>query len=168
VHQDLLFVIAQVAITLAGFSGVVFAIGRRSQGRISRAEKNGLFHLLFSSCGNVLVVLFMAALLEYARDDSSAWRIGSLAIGLLVLAGGLRALVEQRRGEHSFPKVLAWPVPLIALVLAGTNLAVAAGLFSAYAPALFFALSIYVIFVSILHFTSLLVPETTRNVDDDA
>lgn len=42
-HQDLPYTIAEVAVTLAGFSGVVFILGSRAQGKFSSAEKNGLF-----------------------------------------------------------------------------------------------------------------------------
>lgn len=60
-HQDLLYTIAEVAVTLAGFSGVVFILGNRAQGNFSNSEKNGLFHLLFTTCGNMIVVLIVAA-----------------------------------------------------------------------------------------------------------
>ncbi len=75
-HQDLLYTIAEVAVTLAGFSGVVFILGSRSQGQFSKSERNGLFHLLFTTCGNMLVVLIVATCLEFSVEKLTAWRLG--------------------------------------------------------------------------------------------
>jgi hypothetical protein len=86
-HQDLLFTIAEVSVTLAGFSGVVFILGSRAEGRFSEAEKNGLFHLLFITCGNMLVALMVAGCLSFSVSVTVSWRIGCAAIGLFVLTG---------------------------------------------------------------------------------
>ena len=159
-HEDLLFTIAEVSVTLAGFSGVVFILGRRAEGRFSDTEKNGLFHLLFTTCGNMLVALIVAGCLSFSVSVSASWRIGCAAIGVFVLVGGIRAIIEQRRGEHSLPKVLAWPVPLVALVLAGANLAIASGVYVEYAANMWVTLSIYLLFVAVCYFASLLVPQS--------
>lgn len=161
-HQDLLYIIAEVSVTLAGFSGVVFILGRRAEGRFSLAEKNGLFHLLFTTCGNMLVALIVAACLEFAVSEATAWRVGCALIALFVLAGALRAIVEERRGEHSLPKPLSWPIPIIALILASGNLAASLGILAAHAAVLWVSLSIYLLFVSVCYFASLLVPEALR------
>jgi hypothetical protein len=39
--EDLLHTISQVTVTLAGFSGVVFALGGRSGGELSEKEESG-------------------------------------------------------------------------------------------------------------------------------
>ena len=162
-HQDLLFTIAEVSITLAGFSGVVFILGRRAAGQFSKSEKNGLFHLLFTTCGNMLVALIVAGCLSFSVSASTSWRIGCALIGLFVLAGVVRAIFEERRGEHSLPKLPAWPVPLVALIMASANLIVAAGAYTDYAANIWVALSIYLLFVSVCYFASLLVPQATRS-----
>ena len=43
-YQDFLYSIAEVAVTLIGFSVVVFILGRRAEAHPSKTEKNGLFH----------------------------------------------------------------------------------------------------------------------------
>ena len=159
-HQELLYTIAEVAVTLAGFSGVVFILGNRAQGKFSNSEKNGLFHLLFTTCGNMLVVLIVAACIQFSVDEISAWRIGCGLMGLFVVMGASKAISEERRGEHSLPRPLAWPIPIVALVLAVTNLSVAAGMAVEYAPVTCIALSIYLLFVGVSYFASLLVPQT--------
>ena len=159
-HQELLYTIAEVAVTLAGFSGVVFILGSRAQGKFSDAEKNGLFHLLFTTCGNMLVVLTVAACIHFSVDEVVAWRIGCGLMGLFVVVGASKAISEERRGEHSLPRPLAWPVPVVALILAVANLLIAAGVASQYAPQACISLSIYLLFVAVSYFASLLVPET--------
>ena len=166
-HQDLLYIIAEVSVTLAGFSGVVFILGRRAQGKFSLTEKSGLFHLLFTTCGNMLVALIVAACLDFAVSEEIAWRVGCALIALFVLAGACKAIVEERRGEHSLPKPLAWPVPIIALILAVCNLAASLGVWATHAAVLWVSLSIYLLFVAVCYFASLLVPETL-GVSSDA
>ena len=158
--QDLLYTIAQVAVTLAGFSGVVFVLGARAEGRFSKTERNGLFHLLLTSCGNALVSLIIAAVLVASADEIIAWRIGSGIVGLFVLFGGVRAMLEQRRGEHSLHRFIAWPIPVVAVILAVTNVLVAAGFFVGQAHIICISLLIYMLLVSVLYFASLLVPDS--------
>jgi len=157
-HQELLYTIAEVAVTLAGFSGVVFILGSRSQGKFSVAEKNGLFHLLFTTCGNMLVVLIVAACIEFSVEKLTAWRIGCVLMALFVVVGASKAIAEERQGEHSLPMPLAWPIPIIALILASTNLLIAAGVSAELAPVACISLSIYLLFVAVCYFASLLVP----------
>ena len=165
-HQDLLYIIAEVSVTLAGFSGVVFILGRRSEGKFSIKERNGLFHLLFTTCGNMLVALIVAACLGFAVSEAIAWRIGCGLIALFVLVGVARAFAEERRGEHSLPGPLAWPVPIIALLLALANLAAGLGMWPTNAAVIWVSLSIYLLFVSVCYFASLLVPETPEERSD--
>ncbi len=160
--EDLLYTIAQVAVTLAGFSGVVFVLGARAEGQFSRTERNGLFHLLLTSCGNALVSLIVAALLVGSSDEIIAWRIGCGIAGIFVLFGATRAMLEQRRGEHSLPKFIAWPIPGIAMILAVANVLIAAGFFVSQAHIFCISLLIYLLLVSVLYFASLLVPDSTH------
>ena len=154
-YPDLLQTIAEVAVTLAGFSGVVFALGRRAEGRMSKAEKNGLFHLLLTTCGTALVSLTIVAVLARSEDDATAWRIGCYLVAIFVLIGSTRAVVEELRGEHSLPRMLAWPVPLAAIALAALNIVAAAGPSADIACV---SLLIYLLLTSVAYFTSLLVP----------
>ncbi len=156
--QDLLHTIAAVSITLAGFSGVVFILGNRAEGRFSQKEKNGLFHLLLTSCGNSIVALTIAALLAGSASESVAWRIGCALVGAFVLFGAGRAIAEERRGEHNLPRFIGWPVPVTAIVLAIANVVIAAGFFVERAHVACITLLIYLILVSVLYFASLLVP----------
>ena len=157
--RDLLHTIAEVSITLAGFSGVVFVLGRRAQGRFTKTEKNGLFHLLLTSCGTTIVALSVAAILAGSTDETVAWRIGCALVGVFVLFGASRAMIEEKSGEHSLPRFVAWPIPVVATILALVNIVVAFGLIVRLAPIACLTLLIYLILVSVLYFASLLVTD---------
>ena len=137
---------------------MVFILGNRAEGRFTQREKNGLFHLLLTSCGNTIVALTIAAILAGSADETLAWRIGCALVGAFVLFGASRAMVEEKRGEHSLPRFIAWPIPLIAVVMAVANVLIAAGLYTQFARTACIALLIYLILVSVLYFASLLVP----------
>jgi hypothetical protein len=158
-YQDLLHTIAEVAITLAGFSGVVFILGNRSEGRFTQTERNGLFHLLLTSCGNTVVALVVAAILAGSADETVAWRTGCGLVGVFVLFGAGRAMAEEKRGEHSLPRFVAWPIPVFAILLALANVVIASGFFVGFAHIACISLLIYLILVSVLYFASLLVPD---------
>ena len=145
---------------MAGFSGVVFVLGGRAEGRFSQTERNGLFHLLLTSCGNALVSLTVAAIIAASANETIAWRVGCGLVGAFVLFGASRAMLEERRGEHSLPRFIAWPIPIVATILAVANVVVAAGFFVGVAHIACISLLIYLLLVSVLYFASLLVPDT--------
>ena len=61
--DELLSTIAEVVVTLAGFSGVIFALGNRSGGKLTAKEESGLTHML-------LISLFALALLKSGLEDA--------------------------------------------------------------------------------------------------
>ena len=79
--------------------------------------------------------------------------------GAQALFGASRALLEELRNKHSLPGIIAWATPVIAIVLSITNLLVAAGFYIEYSPITCLALLIYLLWVSMMYFISLLVPE---------
>ena len=117
---------------------------------------------MLTSCGNALVSLIVAALLVASADEVIAWRIGCGIVGIFVLFGATRAILEQRRGEHSLPKFLALPIPIVAVILAVANVLIAAGFFVSQAHIVCISLLIYLLLVSVLSFTSLLVPDSAH------
>ena len=72
----------------------------------------------------------------------------------------MSAIIEKKRGEHSLPKLLDWPIPIAALILAGSHLAASLGIWSAHDAVLWMSISIYLLFVSASYFGSLLVPQS--------
>jgi hypothetical protein len=60
--DELLSTISEVAVTLAGFSGVIFALGNRSGGKLTAKEESGLTRMLLTSFGPALISVFALAL----------------------------------------------------------------------------------------------------------
>ena len=54
--DELLSTIAEVAVTLAGFSGVIFALGSRAGGKLTAKEESGLTHMLLTSLFALLLL----------------------------------------------------------------------------------------------------------------
>lgn len=157
-NQDLLQTISEVGVALAGFSGVVFVLSPRARGGLTVAEKNGLAHLLFTSCGVTILALVQAALLAGMSDLALVWRIGNALTAVFVLIGAAKAVTEELRGEHSLPYPIGWIVPVGAFALAATNGLAAVGFMRAYSPHLCVAILIYILFVSLVYFASLVFP----------
>lgn len=157
-NQDLLQTISEVGVALAGFSGVVFVLSPRARGGLTVAEKNGLAHLLFTACGVTILALVQAALLAGISNLALVWRIGNALTAVFVAIGASKAVTEQLRGEHSLPYPIGWIVPTGAFALAVTNGLAAAGMMRAYSPHLCVAILIYILFVSLVYFASLVFP----------
>ena len=50
-YSDVLQILAEVAVTLTGFIGVILVVQHGGQGPWSESEKNSMFHLLYASLG---------------------------------------------------------------------------------------------------------------------
>ena len=75
-YYGILEAIAAVGVAIAGFSGVVFVLGDRADRRLTAEEKNGLFHLLYTSLGPVIISLVLHALLSSSVNEVGVWRTG--------------------------------------------------------------------------------------------
>ena len=155
-YEDLLQTISQVAVTLAGFSGVVFALGNRSGRELSDKEESGLMHLLLTSFGPVLISLVALVLLKSNMDTVTAWRISCGVLGLFAFTGSTKAFIDEYKGRHSLPKGLAWATPIGAQIFGVLNLLVVFGFFIELASIIFTSTLIYLLWVSIVYFISLL------------
>jgi hypothetical protein len=79
IAEDVLITTAEVAIGLAGFSGIVAAvIGSRASVRWSPIQKLRLTELLRTSFGAVVFSLFPLILLSAGVSNSTSWLVASL------------------------------------------------------------------------------------------
>lgn len=159
--DDLLHTIPQVAVTLAGFSGVIFALGNRSGGRLTDKEESGLTHMLLTSFGPVLIALFTIVLLKSSMGTELAWRLACGVTGIFAFTGSSKAMFDEVKGRHSLPKVLAWVAPIGAQLLGLANLAVTAGFFFEMASVILELTLIYLLWISMIYFVSLLKQDAT-------
>jgi hypothetical protein len=108
---DTLTVFAEVAIALAGFSGIAIAIGRRTHGELSPLESRRLFNLFGFTALTLFTSLLGMTLLHVARiDDEILWRSGSL---LMVLTGVPWLLVDWRKIRALSPDERAQVHPFV-------------------------------------------------------
>ena len=79
--------IIEVAITLAGFSGIVAAMGRRGAGQWSSADQL-LLRILLMSSGVAILFAFLPFILIDMLESSLMWRLlsGVLVLWLIALA----------------------------------------------------------------------------------
>jgi hypothetical protein len=102
-YSDVLQTLAQVAITLAGFIGLILVFQQGNPSTWTRPEKNTSFHLLYTSLG-VFALSLLPILIQPGFDDSTTiWRICSPVLGIAHVIGATRALFENRRAEITIP-----------------------------------------------------------------
>lgn len=103
--HDTLAIFAEVAVGLAGFSGIVIAFGRRSTGALTRLERRRLSNL-FTLSGTALALCLIGISLlhiDFARPEL-LWISGS-AVMILVITpwfiGDIRKLYRLEVGEKA-------------------------------------------------------------------
>lgn len=101
---DALTTIAEVAVGLAGFSGVVVVLGRQP-GEFTRVEAGRLVVLLMSSLGALFFALLPFALFPLGLDTSTVWRIAAGLVAILALSHLGVSYSELRRVRNEAPEV---------------------------------------------------------------
>jgi hypothetical protein len=118
--QDELLTIAEIAVGLAGFSGVVAAFIQR--GGLSTADRLR-FLALFITAFEALVLAFIPIALAYGGfQDESIWRLSSIVMMLAAIAGivSIPFAIHRMRKEIA-PSLLS---PILVLVPALINFVV--------------------------------------------
>jgi hypothetical protein len=97
---EALSAIAQVGLGLAGFTGILVALGR-TQAAFSRPEVLRLLLLLVSSLGAVFLSLLPFALHESGIGDVACWRLSSLALAAFttISLAYLGSRIQRHRSE---------------------------------------------------------------------
>jgi hypothetical protein len=157
--DELLSTIAEVAVTLAGFSGVIFALGNRAGRKLTAKEESGLTHMLLTSFGPVLISLIALVLLKSSLEDVQAWRISCGVAGVFCFTGSTKAMIDEVKGRHSLPKIIAWAAPIGAQLLGIANIGVALGYKVEMANVILESALIYLLWISMTYFISLLKQE---------
>jgi len=154
--DELLNTIAEIAVTLAGFSGVIFALGNRAGGKLTAKEESGLMHMLLTSFGPVLIALIALVLLQSTLEEDLAWRLSCGVAGIFCFTGSTMAMIDQVKGRHSLPKIIAWVAPIGAQLFGVANIGVALGYQVEMANVILESALIYLLWISITYFISLL------------
>ncbi len=148
-YADALSTLAEVAIAIAGFSGIVAVFGRRSSGHWSTAERTRLIGLLVMSFTAVFFSVAPFVLLSVPVSESTCWRwlsallaasrLVSGAVLLRVALGALRIPITKRETSLVTSATFIGGDFLVALVL-GAN-ALAFGLLWPYLAAIVWVLA---------------------------
>jgi hypothetical protein len=112
--SDLLQTIAEIAIALAGFTGVVAFLGQRARGDWRTVDLFRFNQLLAGSLAALLLSFAPILLFKLGVPEPLAWRASSgllalyLAVSLAWSAQALRSLPEAER-----PEIIPWMLNLI-------------------------------------------------------
>lgn len=155
---SVLAVIAGVAATFIGFTGVIFAVGRSSRDGWDPSERTALLNLLMPS----VVVLFLALLPIVAstgiQSQTLIWRWSNGILGAIHLALVTSALRAALRST------LLEPIPIRFVLIPGGYLSgifsvlAALGYFPAFVVTAFVAGLVWSLLVAAVQFVMLIVP----------
>lgn len=154
---------AQVAATLVGFTGVVFAIGSFSQGGLSPAERHGLLHLLVPAAIVLFLSLLPMVVSNGAEPGPLFWRAFNGLLGgvhLLTLADATRSVLSRQVPE---------PIPIhIGMVVIGyttvvANFIVVLGFISELAVLVYLISLLWFLVVSVTQFMLLILSHVHDN-----
>ncbi len=156
---DALLTIAELALGLTGFTGVVAAFRTRS-GPWLPADAFRVFSLLSVSLGVLFLALIPLSLAYFPLSDEVSWRISSGLMTLFTVPGALVIISRIRRLDARSKQVLSRPT--IAFIVFGSALNAlaqllnAAGVFPNTSFAIYFAGLVWLLFYSGLQFARLL------------
>lgn len=140
-HADLLQNLAEIFIALVGFTGIVAAIGRRSQGEWDPIERARLLSLLGAGGAGAVSALAPMVAASAGVPELLIWRVGNGTNALLHLVAATGFMLQLGR-EHWLD---TWPeristalLPIPAALILG-QFAAALGFFASLGPFLFLA-----------------------------
>lgn len=161
-ESETLRTLAEVAVALTGFTGIVAILGRRAGGEWSPLELLRLRMLLETSLGVVFLSLIPVLLLTLRISQGSLWRVSNALQGLIHLGGAIVLFLRVSRLEPSqWTPEERWLTvlfaPLSLLIVAGQG-AAALGLLPDHGPFVYLLGLIYLLALAALHFVLLLLP----------
>jgi hypothetical protein len=158
--NNVLTAVAGVAATFIGFTAVVFAVGRFSQGVWNSSERNALVNMLAPSFIALFLAFIPMVALTGTQADWLVWRISNgilAAIHVTLVTGALRLAL---RGD------LVEPIPLRFVLIPGGYISVAASAIAAAgflpqrAAMIYGAGLVWFLLVAAIQFVLLIVPNT--------
>jgi len=142
--------IAELALGIVGFSGIVLAL--RPRVHANPIERVRLVDLLVAGFG-VVFMSFLPVLFDTLPfDQATAWRLASFAVAAWFAVGILTA-VWRLRGRVPAPNVIG---SLIGLGLSAALLGVSAGAWLDHAYSIYLAALLWGLFVAAMEFALLL------------
>ena len=151
-HTETLHTIAQVAITLIGFSGIVIVIGDRALSKWTPEESASFFGLIAPTL-TALISSFIPILIGMLTDISEiVWRIANLFIGVLHLANILAFYMGTKNAKKTLGQNVNGMIGALTIM---AHLLASAGLLPWLIPIFLFGL-LQQLWIGILNFLLLL------------
>ena len=119
---DALSTIAEIALGLAGFSGVVVVLGRQP-GAFTRVEAGRLVLLLVSSIGAMFLALLPLSLAPLEISSSLLWRISAAAFMAFCLGYALIGRSRVRVVRTHAPEIYSFAVSVFNYATVGIAVA---------------------------------------------
>ena len=154
--------LAEVAVALAGFTGIVAVLGRRAGGEWTPLELLRMRMLLETSLGVLFLSLLPIVVQPLRPSEESLWRISNGLQALLHLGGVL--LLYRRVSDleaSQWPPEERWLTAALlplSLVIIAVQVAVALGFLARYGAFAYLLGLVYFLGLAALHFVLLLVP----------
>jgi len=127
VDPDFQYVIAELAMALAGFSGVVVGVKSSSQKSVDRQDRFGLLLILLTSGCAMLFSLAPLALQASGMSAQNAGDLSNTLVSLVVLGACSVVGIASFKSSPRYPFTF-WPLLIFGWVLAIALLVKSAGL----------------------------------------
>lgn len=161
-ESETLRTLAEVAVALTGFTGIVAVLGRRAGGEWSPLELLRLRMLLDTSLGVLFASLLPVLLLTLHPSRESLWRVSNSLQFLLHLGGAVVLYLRVSRLEASqWPPEERWLTAVfapISTVLLAAQAGAVLGRLPGYESFVYLLGLMYFLVLAALHFVLLLVP----------
>jgi hypothetical protein len=165
---DSFAVLTEFAVALAGFSGIVIAIGNRDGAMDGLTRfRNG--NLLLMTLGAAFGSVWVPMLASFGLEGEALWRATSLCLAPLVLAIPLHALQRSRRlaeAERAQLSLAIWWLAIGGTLLTSPAMLVnAAGILAPAQPGPIFAALVFLLFIATVQFFRILAGVPGRRND---
>ncbi len=161
-ESETLRTLAEVAVALTGFTGIVAVLGRRAGGEWSPLEWLRLRMLLEASLAVLFLSLLPVLLSTLRPSQGSLWRVANSAQVVVHLGGALLLVLRVSRLEPSqWPSEERWLTALLAplsLVIILVQAGAVLGLLPGVASFVYLLGLMYLLALAALHFVLLLLP----------
>ncbi len=162
--EGTLWVVAEIAIGFAGFTGVVAVFGKQSWGALNRYRFTALWA---TSLSTMLFALFPFLLVHGGLTEAEVWRYSSGALALLVTVVNAVELPRTWKLRSRMPRVDKVALLALTFVLLG---AIGGLAWNAGSPtptvAPYLAALMYLLLVATTMFVRLLSSHVSGNIDD--
>jgi len=162
-ENETLRTLAEVAVALTGFTGIVAVLGHRAGGEWTPLELLRLRMLLETSLAVLFLSLLPIVFQEVSQSEETLWRISN-GLQVLVHLGGVLVLYFRvsRLEPSQWPPVerrlTAALLPLSIAIIAA-QVATSIGILASHGYFLYLLGLVYLLALAALHFVLLLVPD---------